>query len=276
MTAYQADYAMAAVTLRIEGSPMYQADQRFSLPMADLANADGPPSCLPVLQSHAPVPVADAAWGPPSRHMLPAATGADSPQGLWPPPSMPTWQPECRAVPAGVQGKLWGTFLPLAQPEPGQAPPGISLLARDFQVVPGPLCPMVDHAQPGCLSQQGGSPPACHATQGVQVLAQGCSLLPACDEWLPPSCTTMKLLGNAEPWLQTVTLYQRSGEFAGVRRFGSGNPIVIDDVRIWVEGAVGASGLELKADPGVPVVYAGFGGAPGSCSPASSKGSEQG
>ena len=62
--------------------------------------------------------------------------------------------------------------------------------------------------------------------------------------------------------VQTITLYRRSGEFAGVRRFGSGNPIVIDGVQIWVEGVVGASGLELKADPGVPVVYAGFGGGP--------------
>ena len=60
--------------------------------------------------------------------------------------------------------------------------------------------------------------------------------------------------------LQTVTLYQRNGEFAGVRRFGSNNPIAIDDVRIWIDGAVGASGLELKADPGVPLVYTGFGG----------------
>ena len=38
---------------------------------------------------------------------------------------------------SGVKGKLWGTFLPLGQPQPGQAaPPGISLLARDFQVQP--------------------------------------------------------------------------------------------------------------------------------------------
>ena len=36
-------------------------------------------------------------------------------------------------------------------------------------------------------------------------------------------------------------------------------------MRIWVEGVVGASGLELKADPGVPVVYAGFGGEPEPC-----------
>ena len=32
---------MSAVTLRVEGCPMYQADQRFNLAMADLGEADG-------------------------------------------------------------------------------------------------------------------------------------------------------------------------------------------------------------------------------------------
>ena len=67
--------------------------------------------------------------------------------------------------------------------------------------------------------------------------------------------------------LQTITLYQTNGEFAGVRRFGSNNPIEISGVRIWVDGVVGTSGLELKADPGVPLVYAGFGGACPTCCP---------
>ena len=60
--------------------------------------------------------------------------------------------------------------------------------------------------------------------------------------------------------VQTITLYQTNGEFAGVRRFGSTNPIEIAGLKLWVDGVVGTSGLELKADPGVPLVYAGFGG----------------
>ena len=46
VTAYQADYAMSAVTLRVEGSAMYQPDQRFNLAMADLGEADGEPAWL--------------------------------------------------------------------------------------------------------------------------------------------------------------------------------------------------------------------------------------
>jgi cytochrome c biogenesis protein len=59
-----------------------------------------------------------------------------------------------------------------------------------------------------------------------------------------------------------VTLYDARGEFAGVRRLGSGNPITVEGVTITAEQVVAATGLELKADPGVPLVYAGFGGEP--------------
>ena len=41
ITAYQADYGMAAVTVRIEGSPLFQPGQQFNLAMADLGAADG-------------------------------------------------------------------------------------------------------------------------------------------------------------------------------------------------------------------------------------------
>jgi cytochrome c biogenesis protein len=60
--------------------------------------------------------------------------------------------------------------------------------------------------------------------------------------------------------LQTVTLYDSAGKFAGVRRPGSGKPITVDGVEVVVVGLVAASGMELKHDPGVPLVYAGFGG----------------
>ena len=59
---------------------------------------------------------------------------------------------------------------------------------------------------------------------------------------------------------QTVVLYKSDGSFAGVRRPDSGNPIVVDGMEVIVGEIVGQTGLELKADPGVPLVYAGFGG----------------
>ena len=60
--------------------------------------------------------------------------------------------------------------------------------------------------------------------------------------------------------LQTVTIYDASGQFAGVRRPGSGKPIEVEGIQIVVDNIVSSSGMELKADPGVPLVYAGFGG----------------
>lgn len=84
--------------------------------------------------------------------------------------------------------------------------------------------------------------------------------------------------------LQTITFYDSKGAFAGVRRPGSGKPlrvtsalqhggacrsvgingmtgrVQVDTIELVVDGLVGSSGLELKVDPGVPWVYAGFGG----------------
>ena len=59
---------------------------------------------------------------------------------------------------------------------------------------------------------------------------------------------------------QAIAAYGPDGAFAGVRRPGSGTPLTVSGVTIIVDAIVGAAGLELKADPGVPAVYAGFGG----------------
>ncbi|XP_078430528.1 cytochrome c biogenesis protein family [Wolffia australiana] len=59
--------------------------------------------------------------------------------------------------------------------------------------------------------------------------------------------------------LQSVVLYDQEGKFVGVRRPGSKLPIEIDGSKIIIEDAIGSSGLDLKTDPGVPAVYAGFG-----------------
>ena len=48
------------------------------------------------------------------------------------------------------------------------------------------------------------------------------------------------------------------GAFVGVRRPGSGKPISVGGVPLLVEALSGATGLELKADPGVFWVYLGY------------------
>ncbi|CAL5333647.1 unnamed protein product [Camellia sinensis] len=59
--------------------------------------------------------------------------------------------------------------------------------------------------------------------------------------------------------LQSVVLYDQEGKFAGIRRPNSKLPIDIDGTKIVILDAIGSTGLDLKTDPGVPVVYAGFG-----------------
>jgi len=99
----------------------------------------------------------------------------------------------------------------------------------------------------------------------------GMRFVPYC---LPPVCSPQPLPPNPTPPLpkpspnptvivrdlDTVTLYDSKGAFAGVRRPGSGKPITIDDITMIIDDVVGSTGLEIKSDPGVPWVYAGFGG----------------
>lgn len=59
--------------------------------------------------------------------------------------------------------------------------------------------------------------------------------------------------------LQSIVLYDEEGKFAGVRRPNSKLPIEINGNKIVIVDAIGSTGLELKTDPGVPIVYAGFG-----------------
>ncbi|XXG81323.1 hypothetical protein AAC387_Pa09g1987 [Persea americana] len=59
--------------------------------------------------------------------------------------------------------------------------------------------------------------------------------------------------------LQSIVLYNQEGKFVGVRRPSSRLPIEIDGIKIVIEDAIGSSGLDMKTDPGVPIVYAGFG-----------------
>ena len=57
-----------------------------------------------------------------------------------------------------------------------------------------------------------------------------------------------------------MVIYDSEGKFIGVRRPGSGKPLNVEGVDVVVERIVAASGMEMKVDPGVPLVYAGYGG----------------
>lgn len=81
------------------------------------------------------------------------------------------------------------------------------------------------------------------------------TFLPVGDEGL----TEAKGISMLARDLQSVIIYDSSGAFAGVRRSGSDRPITVDGVKIVIDDVIGSSGLEMKLDPGVPIVYAGFG-----------------
>ncbi|KAL7156709.1 hypothetical protein ABFS83_02G026700 [Erythranthe nasuta] len=74
-----------------------------------------------------------------------------------------------------------------------------------------------------------------------------------------PGSTNLKGISMLARDMQSIVLYDQEGKFAGVRRPNSNLPIEIDGVKIVVLEAIGSTGLELKTDPGVPIVYAGFG-----------------
>lgn len=59
---------------------------------------------------------------------------------------------------------------------------------------------------------------------------------------------------------QSVAIYDSKGAFVGVRRPESKKPIEVDGLKLVLGDLKGSTGLELKTDPGVPLVYAGFAG----------------
>ncbi|QDZ23021.1 cytochrome c biogenesis protein Ccs1 [Chloropicon primus] len=58
--------------------------------------------------------------------------------------------------------------------------------------------------------------------------------------------------------LQNVGVYGPDGKFLGIRRPGSGRKLGVGGITLKVIELSSSSGLELKSDPGVPVVYTGF------------------
>lgn len=60
--------------------------------------------------------------------------------------------------------------------------------------------------------------------------------------------------------LQQVVFYDSDGAFVGVRRPGSGKPQEVEGQWFVIDEVLGASGMQLKHDPGTGIVYAGFAG----------------
>ena len=55
----------------------------------------------------------------------------------------------------------------------------------------------------------------------------------------------------------TLLLYDMSGQLASTVR--EGGSVDINGVTLYVDDLIGSTGLQIKADPGIPVVYLGFG-----------------
>ncbi len=54
----------------------------------------------------------------------------------------------------------------------------------------------------------------------------------------------------------TLLVYDTAGELTGVVRSGMG--IEVEGITLKVKDLIGSTGLQIKADPGVPIVYTGF------------------
>jgi cytochrome c biogenesis protein len=55
----------------------------------------------------------------------------------------------------------------------------------------------------------------------------------------------------------TVVIYDGAGKLVGSLR--PSMSLTVDGVQLFFDGLVGSTGLQIKADPGIPFVYAGFG-----------------
>jgi len=58
--------------------------------------------------------------------------------------------------------------------------------------------------------------------------------------------------------LHSAAIYNCKGNFVGLRSFHSKKPIFVDGIELTLLDVLGSTGIELKADPAVTLVYTGF------------------
>jgi len=58
---------------------------------------------------------------------------------------------------------------------------------------------------------------------------------------------------------QSIAVYDGDGVLTGIRRFGCKKNIKVEGLEIVVLDAIGSTGLDLKADPSIPIIHFGFG-----------------
>ena len=76
--------------------------------------------------------------------------------------------------------------------------------------------------------------------------------------WLPTKPDLSQGVSLLAQDLQgTVLVYDRAGKLVNAVRIGQS--IIVNDVNLKLIDVIGSTGLQIKADPGVPIVYTGFG-----------------
>ena len=75
--------------------------------------------------------------------------------------------------------------------------------------------------------------------------------------WIPTSPDMSNGVSLITKDLQgTMFIYDMSGQLVGATR--PGMPVEVNGVNLKVLDLIGSTGLQIKADPGVPIVYFGF------------------
>ena len=184
--------------------------------------------------------------------------------------------PQNTTATAGVSGRLWGTFLPAEEPTSDtEAPRGVSILARDMQSV------AIYDARGqfvGIRRPDSGRPIEVRWPLYIPVtlsLAGGAfHVVEACNrsaKWqrrsVAPDCSAESVNGSAclgivqDIRSQCVTAGSLCCQY-DIWYLISGwhFTMQVEGMELVIEDMVGATGLELKSDPGVPFVYAGFAG----------------